>query len=86
MKRRRILALAVLLRCECRSEAINRWTQTQCSARKAPLAPGSKWIDYDHGGGWVQVGDDGKAHPISDPGGRVSPSLESKSEQNERNR
>ena len=44
---------------------LNRVLATDCRAREIP--PGSTWIDYDHGGGWVQMGDDGKVHPTSAP-------------------
>ncbi len=51
-------------------EDINRLTQTDCRARQIP--PGSTWIDYDHGGGRVQLGVDGKVHPIPDSLGPAS--------------
>jgi hypothetical protein len=41
---------------------IDRLTATDCRARQ--IAPGSTWIDYDHGGGRVQLGEDGKVHRI----------------------
>ena len=44
---------------------VNRLTGTDCRARQIP--PGSTYFDYDNGGGWVQMGDDGKVHPISAP-------------------
>jgi hypothetical protein len=40
--------------------------QTHCSEAHA-LIPGTKYIDYDHGGGWVQVGTDGQVRPIPNP-------------------
>jgi hypothetical protein len=91
MKRRSLIVLAALSTCGCRSEPINpvvwianRLTQTRCVARKIP--PGSKWIDYDTGGGWVQLGEDGKVRPIPPPGEQVTPLPAPRPEQNNRNR
>lgn len=72
----RALAFAFLLLalfCGCQSaEAprtatwlLNRMFATHCPVRR--VEPGAKWIDYDHGGGWVELGTDGKTHPIPDP-------------------
>jgi hypothetical protein len=72
MRRRGLFALVVFLTCGCQAEPVNpvvwianRLTQTNCVARKIP--PGSKWIDYDNGSGWVQLGEDGKIRPIPPP-------------------
>jgi hypothetical protein len=91
MKRRNILALVVLSTCGCQFKPINpvewianRLTQTNCVARKIP--PGSKWIDYDNSGGWVQLGEDGKVHPIPPSDEKVTLSPDTRPEQNDRNR
>lgn len=36
-----------------------------CAVRQ--LQPGAKCVDYEHGGGWVQVESDGKVRPIPAP-------------------
>lgn len=77
--------------CGCQSKPINplvwianRLTQTNCIARKIP--PGSKWIDHDNSGGWVQLGEDGEVRPIPPPDEKVTPPSAPGSEQNDRNR
>jgi hypothetical protein len=79
MRRRNLFALFVISTCGCQSEPMNpvvwianRLTQTHCVARRIPA--GSKWIDYDHDGGWVQLGDDGKVRPIPPPDETATPS------------
>ena len=32
-----------------------------------PIQPGTTYFDYDHGGGWVQVGADGRVRPNPNP-------------------
>ena len=71
----RVLALLIAFSasaCGCQSPPnnplvwiANRLTQTNCVARKRP--PGSTWVDQDHGGGWVQLGEEGKVRPIPAP-------------------
>ena len=77
---RRALPLFMLLLCGCQSDyryaprprpfdrLINSMLSSHCPARE--IAPGSKWYDYDDGGGWVELGTDGKTHPISTPPGK----------------
>jgi hypothetical protein len=48
----------------------NQLFSTHCMAREVP--PGSKYIDYDHGGGWVELGADGKTHPIPAPQSEIA--------------
>jgi hypothetical protein len=36
------------------------------------LKPGTQYIDYDHGGGWVELGTDGKTQPIPTPPEKVA--------------
>ena len=77
MRRHSLLALVVLPAFGCQSEPVNPviWvvnslTNTNCVARQIP--PGSKWVDYDNGGGWVQLGEDGKVRPIPPAGDKVT--------------
>jgi hypothetical protein len=45
---------------------VNRLFQSHCNWAR-PSKPGTQYIDYDHGGGWVELGTDGKTHPIPTP-------------------
>ncbi len=39
--------------------------QSRCPIR--PIPPGTTYFDYDHGGGWFQVGVDGGVRPVPNP-------------------
>jgi hypothetical protein len=74
MRCRLLFAISLLAICGCSTNFNNplAWIGSKIRSSDSAygqIAPGSTWIDLEHGGGWVRMGADGKVHPIPAPPG-----------------